>query len=128
MENLKNFDMIIHIDLIKSISGGNQEFEVLFLTKDKEQYKLVFDFVWDIRYSIENASIERFCRYRERLPEEIIDNSVYMVEDSEYIKYFKKQVDGTVPTDELKHYVISDSIDTTLDVLTTKAPTLVKID
>ena len=126
MESLKNCDMIIHIELIELISGGNQKFEVLFLTKNKEKYKLVFDFVWDMRYSIENASIERFCRFRERLPEGIIDNGVYMVEDSEYIKYFEKQVDETISIDEINHYIISDSIDTTLDVLTTKEPTLVK--
>ena len=127
MEILKNCDTIIHIELIESISGGNQEFEVLFLTKEKEKYKLTFDFVWDMRYSIENASIERFCRFREHLPEGIIDNSVYMVEGSEYIKYFEKQVDETMPIHELKHYIISDSIDTTLDVLTVKVPTLIKI-
>ena len=119
--------MIIHIELIELISGGNQKFEILFLTKDKEKYKLIFDFVWDMRYSIENASIERFSRFRECLPEGIIDNSVYIVENSEYIKYFEKQIDGTMPITELKHYIISDSIDTTCDILTTKDPTLVRI-
>ena len=128
MESLKNCDVIMHIELIELISGGNQEFEVLFLTKDQEKYKLVFDFVWDMRYSIENASIERFCRFRERLPEGIIDNGIYRVEDSEYIKYFEKQVDGTMPINELKHYIISDGTDTILDVLTTKEPKLVGID
>ena len=57
----------------------------------------------------------------------VIDNGVYIVEDSEYIKYFEHQVSGTMPTDELKHYIISDNIDTTLDILTTKEPTLSKI-
>ena len=127
MEILKNCNLIIYIELIELISGGNQKFEILLLTKNKEKYKLVFDFVWDMRYSIENASIERFCRFREHLPEGIIDNGIYIVENSEYIKYFEKQVDGTMPIAELKHYIISDNIDTTFDVLTTKDPTLVRV-
>jgi len=127
MQKLKNCEITLDIELIELISGGNQEFEVAFLTKDKEKYKLVFDFVWDMRYSIENASIDRFCEFRKCLPENLIDNSVFIVEDSEYIKYFDHQVSGTRPIDDLKHYIISDSIDTTLDVLTTKGPTLVKI-
>lgn len=122
MERLINGDVIVDIDLIELISGGNEYFEVTYSTKEKEKYKIVFDSVWDMRYSIENASIERFCRFRECLPEGIIDSGVYIVEDSEYIKYFERQVDGTMPIGELKHYIIRDSVDTTLDILTTKEP------
>lgn len=126
MERLINCNIIIDIECIEKISGSNQYFEVLFWAKDKQKYKLEFNFVWDMRCSIENASIERFCRFREYLPEGIIDNSIYTVEDSEYIKYFEKQVDGTRPTDKLKHYILNDSIDTILDILTTKEPKLIK--
>ena len=127
MENLKNCDIIIDIELIELVSGGNREFEILLATKDKGKYKIIFNFVWDLRYSIENASIDRFYHYRKCLSEGLIDNSVYMVENSEYIKYFENQVSGTCPVNELKHYVLCDSIDTVLDVLTVKTPTLVKI-
>ena len=117
MEKLKNCDIIIDIEIIENISGGDQAFEIVFVTKEKEKYKIVFDFVWDMRYSIENASIERFCEFRKCLPDGIIDNGIYIVEESEYIKYFEHQVSGTRPVDELKHYILCDRVDTTLDIL-----------
>jgi hypothetical protein len=80
-----------------------------------------------MRYSIENASIDRFCEFRKCLPEGIIENGIYIVENSEYIKYFENQVSGTRPVDELKHYIFCDNIDTILDVLTEKKPTFVEL-
>lgn len=127
MQRLRNCDIILDIELIELVSGGNEYFEVVFSTKDGSKYKFIFDFVWDMRYSIENASIARFCQFRKCLPEELVHNSVYMVEDSDYIKYFEEQVDGTRPVDELKHYVLLDSVDTTLDVLTLKEPKLIQM-
>jgi len=64
--------------------------EILFSAKNKEKYKLIFDFVWDFRYSIENASIDRFCQFRKFKTAELIDNSIYTVDNSKYIKYFKE--------------------------------------
>jgi len=126
MERLTNCDIIIDIDLIEFISGGNEFFEVTFLTKEKEKHKIVFDSVWDMRYSIENASIDRFSEFRKCLPEGLVDNSIYTVENSKYIAYFEHQVSGTRSIDNLKHYILYDTVDTTLDVLTVEKPTLVK--
>ena len=53
MERIVNCDIIIDILNIELISGGNQEFEIVFLTKEKERYKIIFDLVWDLRYSTE---------------------------------------------------------------------------
>jgi len=128
METLRNFDITIDINIINTISGGNQEFEIKFTGKDKEQYKLTFERVWDMRYSIENASIMRFCEFRMHLPEGIVDNSIYVVEDSEYIKYFEYQVAHTRPVDDLIHYNVSDEVDTTLDILAIGKPKLEKIN
>jgi len=125
MQRLKNCDITLDIELITLISGGNQKFEILFLAKDKETYKLIFDFVWDMRYSIENASIDRFCEFRKCLPEGLIDNSIFKVENSEYVQYFEQQTSGTRPIDALEHYIISDGIDTTIDILAVEAPSLV---
>lgn len=117
MEKLTNCNLILDIEIIESVSGGNQSFEVVFFTTDKEKYKLIFELVWDMRYSVENASIERFCEFRKHLPDGIIDNGIYVVENSDYIKYFQYQVSETLPVDELKHYILCDRVDTTLDVL-----------
>jgi hypothetical protein len=127
MERLANCEIIMDIDMIEDISGANTYFEVIFSTRDKEKYKFILEQVCDMRYSIENASIVRWADFRTRLPDGIIDNGVYIVEDSEYIKYFEYQIMHTYPTDDLKHYIFSDNVDTTLDVLTLKKPVLVKL-
>ena len=127
MEKLINCDIVIDIELIEMISGANQYFEVTFLRNDNAKYKLIFDYVWDMRYSIENTSINRFCQFRENIPSEITDNSIYMVENSEYIKYFENQVSGTRPMYELRHYILHDNVDTVMDVLTVKTPLLVQL-
>ena len=126
MEKLKNCEIIMEIDMIEYISGANQHFEVIFLTKDKTKYKIILKWVWDMRYSVENASIERWSCFRTCLPEGLIHNSIYLVEDSDYIKYFEHQISGTYPTDKLKHYIFSDNVDTTLDVLMLEKPVILK--
>ena len=127
MERLTNGKIIMDIDIIENISGANQHFEVIFSTKDKTKYKIILKWVWDMRYSIENASIDRFCELRTCLPEGFINNGFYIVENSEYITYFENQASGTRPIDELKHYIFIDNVDTTLDVLTLEKPVFVRL-
>jgi len=127
MEKLVNCNIVIDIEEIELISGANQVFEILLIAKDKKKYKIVFNYVLDMRYSIENASIDRFCNFRQNLSEDLIDNSVFMVENSEYIKYFRDQVSGTIPEDNVKHYILFDKVDTIIDVLTEKEPVLLRI-
>ena len=124
MENLVNCDIIIDIYDIVLISGGNRRFEIVFLTKEKERYKIVFDCVWDLRYSIENGYIDRcfnFIRKAER------HSDVLIVENSKYIEYFRKQVSETLPADELRNYIVFDKIDTVVEVLANADPILVKL-
>ncbi|AEV69356.1 hypothetical protein [Acetivibrio clariflavus] len=127
MEKLKNCRIVIDIEEIESISCTNREFEVLLMSKDKKKYKIVFDYVLDMRYSIENASIDRFCNFRKNISENLIDNSFFIVENSEYIKYFKNQVSGTIPADNITHYILFDKVDTVIDILTEKEPILLSI-
>jgi hypothetical protein len=128
MERLSAVDIAVDIHMIELISGADREFTVLFETKAKDRYHLVFDRVYDMRYAVENASIGRFYDFRRHTPHVIWNTSLFMVENSEYIKYFEEQVSGTMPTDNLMHICICDDVDTTLDVLTDKAPTLMKVD
>ena len=124
MENLENCNIVIDIESIDKVSGGNQFFEVFFVSSDKIKYKIIFDFVWDFRCSIENAYIDRaskFCHHeREK-------SSVLLVKDSNYVKYFEEQVSGTRLTNDIKNYILFDSIDTVIEVLTLKEPVLMKI-
>lgn len=114
------------IELIESFEGGNQELKVYFLDNEKKKWLLHFDLVWDFRYAIENAFIDR-CYHMEQNQTRTEYTSIYTVENSEYIKYFENQVSGTRPTDELKHFLIFDTVDTGLEILTTKEPVLHEI-
>lgn len=124
MERLINCNIVVDIEKIEKISGGNQFFEIYFEDPNKTKYKIIFDFVWDIRSSIENAYIERASNFFHAEREK---SSILMIENSKYIKFFEEQVSGTRPVREIKDYIISDSVDTVIEVLTIKEPVLVKI-
>lgn len=128
MEQLTNCEFILDIELIKSISGGNQVFSIDFVCTDSKKYRLVFDPVWDLRYFIEDGYIDRFCQFRENLPDNIIDNGIYIVENSDYTKYFQFQASGIYDDVCIMHYLISDKIDTGVEVLTLNPPKLIPLD
>ncbi len=119
-----NCNIIIDIEFIEMVSGANQYFEIVFLTCEKTKYKIIFDFVWDLRYSIENGYIDRSSKF---LHEEREKSSVLMIENSEYVKYFESQVSGTRPTEGIRDYILFDSVDTVVEILTIKEPVLIKI-
>ena len=124
MEKLVNCNIVITIDKIDKISGGNQYYEVIFSSPDKTKYKIIFDFVWDIRCSIENAYIERSSRF---LHYEKEKSSILLIQDSKFVSYFEKQVSGTRPIKELKNYILFDSVDTVIELLTIKEPVITQI-
>ena len=124
METLVNCDIIVDIESIDKVSGGNQEYEVYFTSVDNVKCKLVFDCVWEFRSAIENAYIDRATRFKH---EEIQKSSMLLVQNSDYIKYFARQVSGTRPLSDIKDYIIFDSIDTIVEVLTIKEPRLIKL-
>ena len=128
MEKLLNYDIIIDIEMITNISGGNRIFEIEFFTADHLHFKMVFEDVWDMRYAIENGCIDRFVEFRKTLDADIIDNGTYIVENSEYIKCFERQASGTLPTKLLTDFIVCDSTDTVIEVLSTTFPKLIKLD
>jgi len=117
MERLTNCEFIIDILEIENISSTSQCFEIIFSTTDRKKYKFVFERVWDMRYSLETTNVDRFYEFYKNLPEGHVKSCIYIVENSEYIKYFDSQVYGIYPTDELTHYIIGDQTDTLLDIL-----------
>ncbi len=128
MERLKNWTRLLHIEMIEEVKGGNQSFEVLFTMKDQSRYKLIFNYVWDLRWSVENGYIDRFCEFRKNLPDNLIENSIYIVENSKYIKYFTSQISGTLPIHKLVNYLLCDETDTVMEILSNEEPALVKIN
>ena len=117
MQKLVNCDFIINIERIENISGAEGCFEITFSTADKKRCKFILNGVWDMRYSHENTNVERFYEFRKCLPDGIIYSGIYVVKNSEYVKYFECQTAGTRPIDELTHYIVSDREDTILDIL-----------
>ena len=128
MEKLLNYDIIIDIEMITKLSGANRIFEVEFLTADHRHLKMIFEDVWDLRYAIENGYIDRFVEFRKNLDSHLINNSTYIVENSEYIKYFENQSSGTLPTELLTDYIVCDTTDTVIEILSTLPPKLIAID
>lgn len=124
METLLNCDIVIDIESIDKIVAGNQRYEVFFTTTNQIRYKMVFDFVWDFRCSIENAYIDRFSKFCHN---EKKKSSILLIQDSNYIKYFEEQVSGTRSISKLKNYILFDCVDTIIELLTLKEPVLIKI-
>lgn len=124
MESLVNCDIFIDIESIDKIAAGNQLYEVFFTTTNHIKYKIVFDFVWDFRCSIENAYIERSSKFCHNEKEK---SSILLIQNSNYVKYFEEQVSGTRPISELKNYILFDYVDTIVELLTLKEPVLIKI-
>ena len=124
MERLVNCNIVIEIESVNQIQGGNQYYEVFFSTPENIKYKIIFNYVWDIRCSIESAFIDRASKF---LHDEKKKSSILLIQNSDSIKYFEKQVSGTRPISELKNYILFDSIDTVIEVITIKEPVLVHI-
>lgn len=124
METIVNCDIIIDIESIDKIVAGNQLYEVFFTTTNQIKYKIVFDFVWDFRCSIENAYINRSSKFCHNEKEK---SSIFLIQNSNYVKYFEEQVCGTRPTDGLKDYILLDCVDTIIELLTLKESMLIKI-
>ena len=121
MEKIKNCDLVIYINHIENISIFDEKCEIFFVGNSDKKYKIFFDYVWDFRYAIENAYIDRLSKAINKKEQE---SSVLVIDDSEYIKYFDKQVSGTRETDDLKNYIIYDEIDTIVDFLCLTDPVL----
>ena len=124
MEKLVNCNWIVDIEVISKITGGAQTYEIEFGSSDGKAYKLTFSTVWDIRCMIENACLDRstkFCHHEQS------KSSILLIQNSAYLEYFKHQVSGTRPTDELKDYIIFDKVDTIIEVLTIDDPVLAEI-
>lgn len=50
-----------------------------------------------------------------------------LIQNSDYVKYFEGQVLGTRPINELKNYILFNSVDTIIELLALKEPVLIKI-
>ena len=123
MEKTINTEFILNITKIKKITVEDGKNIVLVDSKEYGIVEIIFENVWDCRYTIENGIIDRGTSI---IHEEKIKNSIYEVKESRYIDYFKKQVSGTRSIDKLKDYILYDEIETVFEVLTNDKPYLRK--
>ena len=106
---------------ITSYIGSIMRASINFTTENKSKHTLFFEGVLSLKYTTENGFINRF----HNVPGEVLwNNSIFVVEDSEYLKDFKYEVSGTIPIDDVRHFIIFDTIDTGIEILTTHDPIL----
>lgn len=118
-----NCNIVVDIEIIDKILIGNQVCEIFFTSKKQRKYKIVFNAVWDFRYAIENAYIDRsskFCHEEEK------KSNIFLIRNSDYVKYFKSQISGTRPVDKLKDYIVFDHVDTVIEILTVEVPEIME--
>ena len=112
-----NIDVYEITSYVESIARAS----INFTDKDKSKHTLFFENVLSLKYTTENGFINRFYN----VPSGVLgSNSIYIVEDSEYLKNFEYEVSGTIPTDDVRHFLVLDSIDTGIEILTTHDPIL----
>lgn len=122
MEKVISYDKLnLDIEFIEEFKGGNREFEIYFSDSVRNKFKLQFNNVLDIRYSVENGFIDRISN----MPVDILENNrIFVLTDSSYFNNFAIQISGTIPTENIKHYLLFDRIDTGIELLTTSEPML----
>lgn len=123
MDRIKKGDFTLDILAIDNISGDGGIFEISFITKANESYKIIFDGVCDLQYTIELANVLRF----EHIDDFFKDEGIFVVEKSKRIeKYIESGLEDI--RGKLTHYVIMDATDTVADVICTSTPILQKLD
>lgn len=125
MEKVISYDKLnLDIEFIEEFKGGNREFEIYFSDSVRNKFKLQFNNVLDIRYSVENGFIDRISN----MPVDILENNrIFVLTDSSYFNNFAIQISGTIPTENIKHYLLFDRVDTGIELLTTSEPILKKL-
>lgn len=114
METLVKTNIIITIIRIINVHIGDRECVIKANTREYGDVDIYFEDVWECRYCIENAGIIRWERFQRS---DELEGSIFEVHNSDYLRYFVCQTDGTLPSDNLKDYLLSDEIDTIFEVI-----------
>lgn len=132
MEEMKSSGIVIDIERIIKIYGGEQYYyyEILVQDRNKEYYKIIFNSVRDIRVSDKQANLDRLSKMKMN---DRIKSSVVIVEPSEYARYVDKESSGTIPMGQTKDYLITDDAGCLIEILVAdlgfvKDPKLIKVD
>ncbi len=126
MEKLIHISKFPKIKTITSACVLQREATVYFEDWETNKYEIHFPVAFDFRQSIEAAFLGRkfdLCSNRET------HSSLFLVENSDWIEKFIKLSDGIYGDDSSSymHFLLFDSVDTYIEIITTDNPSLAKI-
>lgn len=130
MEQVIDSEFIYKILVIKEIVELERAFNILFETETEEGnasgefYKITFNSPFEIRYSVEDMNRTRFSKLT---AEKELESSINIIKNSPYIKILDEYFIDTYPVNELIHYLITDSSDSVIDILTNETPNIEKV-
>lgn len=87
-------------------------------------YKITFNSPFEIRYSVEDMNRTRFSKLT---AEKELQSRINIIKNSPYIKILDEYFIDTYPMNELIHYLITDSSDSVIDILTNESPDIEKV-
>jgi hypothetical protein len=111
------------ITSIEEIICGDRTSRIRFIDCNSKEGVLVFDCTYDLKYSTEDG----FIVWISEIPKEVLrKNSIYVIDGSKYLEYFKHQTSGTLPLERMNvcHYVVLDVSATGVEILASKHPVL----
>lgn len=114
MEKIMHSGIEIDIEKILNIAGLPGDCEILVRTRDKEQYKIVFDFVLDLRCFFKEDQAERLSKMQRN---DRVKSSVITIDNSEYLRYTEEESYGTIMVADLTDYMISDDTGYVVELL-----------
>lgn len=123
MEKTVNCNIIIFIMEIINITGRDDYYEVLVVTKEDEYFKLIFNKVVMAHFTVECGFIDRGY-YLQRCEESV--SSVLRIENSKTIEQLEKRSKGTYSLDGLKEFLLIDEANTVIEILSYDEPKLIK--
>ena len=118
MEKLIDLLNLPEIKTITSTKVLQREAKIYFTDFENNNYEIYFTSIFDFRQCVEAAFISR--NFNTKFSDEI-KFSIYLVENSDWVNNFIKSSDGVYGENinDFKHYILFESIDTRIEVITT---------
>ncbi|WP_305133670.1 hypothetical protein [uncultured Clostridium sp.] len=118
MEKLIDLLNLPEIKTITSTKVLQREAKIYFTDFENNNYEIYFPIIFDFRQCVEAAFISR--NFNTKFSDEI-KFSIYLVENSDWVNNFIKSSDGVYGENinDFKHYILFESIDTRIEVITT---------
>ncbi|WP_124101379.1 hypothetical protein [Ruminococcus sp. Marseille-P6503] len=127
MENLIDLLNYPEIKTITSVKVLQREAKIYFDDFENNKYEIYFPNVFDFRQCVEAAFISRVFKLKSKSD---IKFSIYLVENSDWIINFIKSTDGVYgeDKDDYKHFILFESTDTRIEVITNSLPQIFKLN